>query len=93
MWLKRPVYRGFKCEGKCFYPHTYPHTCFHTLTPSLFRQKASCLSGIQWVGVNSGFIGRIAMLYDEYRYVILLVYLCCTIGARLLHFSVTDAFH
>ena len=69
MWLKRPVYRGFKCEGKCFYPHTYPHTCFHTLTPSLFRQKASCLSGIQWVGVNSGFIGRIAMLCDEYRYV------------------------
>ncbi len=86
MWLKSPVYRGFKCEGKCFYPHTYPHTCFHTLTPSLFRQKASCLSGIQWVGVNSGFIGRIAMLYDEYRYVILLVYLCCTIGTRLLHY-------
>ena len=26
------------------------------------------------------------MFYDEYRYVILLVYLCCTIGARLLHF-------
>ena len=27
----------------------------------------------------------IGMLYDEYRYVILLVYLCCTLGTRVLH--------
>ena len=27
-----------------------------------------------------------AMPYNEYSYVILLVYLCCTIGARLLHY-------
>ena len=28
MWLKRPVYRGFKCEGKCEgknLPSHYPH--------------------------------------------------------------------
>ena len=46
MWLKRPVYRGFrgegKCEGKCF-------TLTLTLTlPSHFRQE-SILSGIPWM--------------------------------------------
>ena len=26
MWLKRPVYRGFSGEGRCFLPSHYPHT-------------------------------------------------------------------
>ena len=26
MWLKRPVYRGFRGEGRCFLPSHYPHT-------------------------------------------------------------------
>ena len=41
MWLKRPVYRGFKCEGKCFYPHTYPHTLMDKSCNSSFCEPSA----------------------------------------------------
>ena len=43
MWLKRPVYRGFKGEGKC------EGKCFTLTLPSHFRQEC-ILSGILWMG-------------------------------------------
>ena len=55
--LKRPVYRGFrgegKCEGKCFYPHTYshhPHTL--TLPAGSIMLAEDSMDGrqIQWAG-------------------------------------------
>ena len=38
MWLKRPVYRGFKCEGRCE-GRTFTLTPALTL-PSHFRQES-----------------------------------------------------
>ena len=96
MCLKRPVYRGFKCEGSFFYPHTYPHIYSHTLTltltPSLFRQESILLVGDSmdgrgWSsGLADSYVTRLAMVYMEIRYGIQGEYLCCTFGARALHF-------
>ena len=50
MWLKRPVYRGFKCEGKC------EGKCFTltlTLTPSHFRQESILLVRDSCIGYES----------------------------------------
>ena len=47
--------------------------------PSLFRQKASCLSRKgQMVSVKQRFIRSIAMIYCEYTYAAPLVPGCCT---------------
>ena len=57
MWLKRPVYRGFKGEGKC---DGRAFTLTLTLTlPSHFRQE-NILSGILWMSE--------AAVYREYAY-------------------------
>ena len=51
MWLKRPVYRGFKGEGKCegsFLPSHHPHTlmdksCYNrTKNELLIRLDIAC---------------------------------------------------
>ena len=65
MWLKRPVYRGFKgegwCEGRAF-------TLTLTLTlPSHFRQE-SILSGIPWMSE--------AAVSREYSYVYTDMFIC-----------------
>ena len=75
MCLKRPVYRGFKCEGWCFLPSPLP-------SPS---------HSSEWNPACLGFSGQqytvsIPMLYCEYTYAILWVYLCDTIGTRVLYF-------
>ena len=98
MWLKRPVYRGFKgegwCEGRAF-----------TLTPALtlpshFRHRkvfcqGSYLQNLTKVPekysylvptVQHRYTNSIAMLYYQYSYAALLVQGCCTFGARMLHF-------
>ena len=98
MWLKRPVYRGFKGEGKC-------EGKLSTLTPVLtlpshFRhRKASCqgfcLQNLTKVPekysylvptVQHRYTNSIAMLHYQYSYAPLLVQGCCTFSARVLHF-------
>ena len=39
-----------------------------------------------FAGRNDGFVGSIAMRYCQYTYAALSVHLCCTFGARVLHF-------
>ena len=57
MWLKRPVYRGFKGEGRCE-GRAFALTLTLTL-PSHFRQEC-ILSGIPWMSE--------AAVYREYAY-------------------------
>ena len=71
------------------YPHTtltLTLTTSHPLTPSLFQQESVLLAGdsmdgrqIQWTGRKK------AALYQQYSYGILLVQLCSTAGATMLH--------
>ena len=98
IWLKRPVYRGFKgdgsCEGRAF-----------TLTPALtlpshFRHRkvycqGFCLQNLTKVPekysyliptVQHRYTNSIAMPDYQYSYAALLVQGCCTFGARMLHF-------
>ena len=79
--LKRPVYRGFKGEGKC-----EGKTLTLTLPSHLTLPAGSTLLAgdsmngrqIQWTGRKK------AALYRQYSYGILLVQLCCTVGATML---------
>ena len=70
-------------------PHTtltLTLTTSHPLTTSLFRQEAYSLPGILWMGVRFNGTGRKkAALYRQYSYGILLVQLCSTAGATMLH--------
>ena len=81
MWLKRPVYRGFrgegKCEGKCFTLTLPSHL---TLPAGSTLLAGDSMNGrqIQWTGRKK------AALYRQYSYGILLVQLCCTVGATML---------
>ena len=81
MWLKRPVYRGFrgegKCEGKCFTLTLPSHL---TLPAGSTLLAGDSMDGrqIQWTGRKK------AALYRQYSYGILLVQLCCTVGATML---------
>ena len=113
--LKRPVYRGFKGEGKCegrTFTLTLPSHYSHTpLTlPSHSRQE-SCLSVILWTAwsyafreYEQWFTVSIAMLHYWcryaatvgapmlplwYSYAVPSVFLCCTIGTRMLYSSGT----
>ena len=98
MWLKRPVYRGFKGEGRC---EGRAFTLTPALTlPSHFRhRKVSCqgfyLQNLTKVPekysylvptVQHRYTNSIAMLYYQYSYAALLVQGCCTFSARVLHF-------
>ena len=56
------------------YSHTYPH--FYS------RKHPACSRKGQMVPGE-------ATVYQEYSYDILRVYLCCTFGTRVLHFSGT----
>ena len=73
MWLKRPVYRGFrgegKCEGKCFTLTLPSHL---TLPAGSTLLAGDSMNGrqIQWTGRKK------AALYRQYSYGILLVQLC-----------------
>ena len=60
--LKRPVYRGFKGEGK---GEGKVFTLTLPLTPSLFRQESISLTGILWTVKQ--------IVYLEYSYGILSV--------------------
>ena len=97
MWLKRPVYRGFKGEGWC---EGRALTLTLTLTlPSHFRQEC-ILSGIPWMSEakvpekysclvrtgKHGYTNSIAMLHSWCKAAALSVQGCCTFGARMLHF-------
>ena len=84
MWLKRPVYRGFSGEGKCegknlpsHYPHHLPSHL--TLPTGSMLLAGDSMDGrqIQWAGCE-------AAVYREYSFGILLVQLCCTVGATML---------
>ena len=81
MWLKRPVYRGFrgegKCEGKCFTLTLPSHL---TLPAGSTLLAGDSMNGrqIQWTGRKK------AALYRQYSYGILLVQQCCTVGATML---------
>ena len=98
MWLKRPVYRGFKCEGRC---EGRAFTLTPALTlPSHFRhRKVSCqgfyLQNLTKVPekysylvptVQHRYTNSIAMPDYQYSYAALSVQGCCTFGARMLHF-------
>ena len=94
MWLKLPVYRGFKGEGWC------EGRAFTLTLPSHFRhRKVSCqgfyLQNLTKVPekysylvptVQHRYTNSIAMLYYQYSYAALLVQGCCTFSARVLHF-------
>ena len=101
MWLKRPVYRGFKGEGKCegkwftltqssHLPSHSPHTIL-TLSshspPTLPARKLLVSDSTD--GVKLWFSGAWAVVYHQYTYAALLVYLCCTVGTSMLYFSGT----
>ena len=88
MWLKRPVYRGFKGEGRC---EGRVFTLTLTLTlPSHFRQE-SILSRIPWMSEakvpekysylvptgKHGYTNSIAMLHCQYSYAALSVQGSC----------------
>ena len=75
IWLKRPVYRGFKGEGRCE-GRAFALTLTLTL-PSHFRQE-SIQSGIPWMSE--------AKVPEKYSYLVPTVQGCCTFGARVLHF-------
>ena len=97
MWLKRPVYRGFKGEGKCE-GRTFTLTPALTL-PSHFRHREIFCQGFYLQNltkvpekysylvptVQHRYTNSIAMLHYQYSYA-LLVQGCCTFGARMLHF-------
>ena len=98
MWLKRPVYRGFKGEGRC---EGRAFTLTPALTlPSHFRHRkvscqGLCLQNLTKVPekysclvptVQHRYTNSIAMLHYQYSYAGLSVQLCCTFGARVLHF-------
>ena len=91
MCLKRPVYRGFRCEGKYFYPHTYPHT------PTLPAGKhPACCGFYGWASMKQWFksngILRVLHRYTpSMTYTALSVQGCCTIGARVLHYRCKGA--
>ena len=89
MWLKRPVYRGFKGEGKC---EGRAFTLTPALTlPSHFRQE-SILSGIPWMSeakvpekysylvptVQHSYTNSVAMLHCQCKGAAPLVPECCT---------------
>ena len=82
MWLKRPVYRGFrgegKCEGKCFTLTLPSHL---TLPAGSTLLAGDSMNGrqIQWTGRKK------AALYRQYSYGILLVQQCCTVGIAMLN--------
>ena len=94
IWLKRPVYRGFKGEGRCE-GRTFTLTPALTL-PSHFRhRKVSCqgfyLQNLTKVPekysylvptVQHRYTDSIAMPDYQYSYAALLVQGCCTFGAR-----------
>ena len=75
--LKRPVYRGFKCEGKCegrTFTLTLPSHYSHT-PPTLPAGKL--LVGDSMDGVKLWFSGVWAVVYRQYSYAALLVQVCC----------------
>ena len=89
MWLKRPVYRGFKGEGRC---EGRAFTLTPTLTlPSHFRHRIVSCQGqftefnkstrkVQLSGTDSS-----AQVYQQYSYAPLSVQLCSTISIAMLH--------
>ena len=98
MWLKRPVYRGFKGEGKC---EGRAFTLTPALTlPSHFRHRKVFCQGVYLQNltkvpkkysylvptVQHRYTNSIAMLHYQYSYAALSVQGCCTFGARMLHF-------
>ena len=98
MWLKRPVYRGFKCEGWC---EGRAFTLTPALTlPSHFRHRKVSCQGVSLQNltkvpekysylvptVQHRYTNSIAMLHYQYSNAALLVQGCCTFGARGLHF-------
>ncbi len=75
--LKRPVYRGFKGEGKCegrTFTLTLPSHYSHT-PPTLPAGKL--LVGDSMDGVKLCFSGVWAVVYRQYSYAALLVQVCC----------------
>ena len=76
MWLKRPVYRGFKCEGRCE-GRTSALTPALTL-PSHFRhRKASC----------QGFcLQNLTKVPEKYSYLVPTVQHRYTNSIAMLHF-------
>ena len=81
MWLKRPVYRGFRGEGKCegkFFTLTLPSHLTLPAGSTLLAGDSMNGRQIQWTGRKK------AALYRQYSYGILLVQLCCTVGATML---------
>ena len=98
IWLKRPVYRGFKGEGKCE-GRTFTLTPALTL-PSHFRHRKVYCQGFYLQNltkvpekysylvptVQHRYTNSIAMPDYQYSYAALSVQGCCTFGARMLHF-------
>ena len=96
MWLKRPVYRGFKGEGKCE-GRTFTLTPALTL-PSRFRHRKVFCQGFYLQNltkvpekysylvpiVQHRYTNSIAMLHYQYSYAGLS-------GARVLHLWCQDA--
>ena len=72
-------------------PHTHPHNLAPprtlTLPAGSILLAGDSMDGrqIQWTGRKK------AALYRQYSYGILLVQLCCTFGARVLHLWCQDA--
>ena len=99
MWLKRPVYRGFKCEGRC---EGRSSTLTPALTlPSHFRHRkvycqGLCLQNLTKVPekysylvptVQHRYTNSIAMLHYQYSYAALSVQGCCTFTGTIIRKS------
>ena len=103
MWPKRPVYRGFKCEGRCE-GKLPPLTPALTL-PSHFRHRivsclGFCLQNLTKVPekysclvptVQHRYTNSIAMLHYQYSYAGLLVQGGCTFTGTIINLLVIAA--
>ena len=95
MWLKRPVYRGFKGEGKCegrtftlTLPSHFRHRIvycqgFYLQNLTKVPEKYSCLVPT----VQHRYTNSIAMLHYQYSYAPLLVQGCCTFTGTIIRKS------